>query len=244
MPTDYNAIAAQYQKAKRHPWRMHIEHFTFFSLLGDLHGKAVLDLACGEGFFTRFIKQAGVGRVVGIDISAGMIDLARAEEAAHPLGIEYQVHDVKYLTLRETFDLVVAAYLLNYASTEEDLGLMCQGIARALKPGCRFVTVNNNPDVESFADGQKYGFIKSCAAAPAEGTPITWTFLLDEGPLPITNYHLSRATHEKVLRASGFRDLRWHSPQVSPAGVAANGREFWSAFLERPPVIFLEATRA
>jgi predicted RNA methylase len=38
-------------------------------LLGDLRGKNVIDLACGEGFFTRSITWAGAARVVGVDIS-------------------------------------------------------------------------------------------------------------------------------------------------------------------------------
>ena len=39
MPTDYDAISGQYQRAKRQPWRGHIEAFTFFGMLGDLTGK-------------------------------------------------------------------------------------------------------------------------------------------------------------------------------------------------------------
>src|SRR5207244_1705305 len=71
MQTNYDEIAAQYQMAKRQPWRMHVEHFTFFELLGDLRGKSVLDLACGEGFVTRFLKLAGAARVLGVDLSEG-----------------------------------------------------------------------------------------------------------------------------------------------------------------------------
>src|SRR5438093_11706216 len=111
MTTNYDAIAAEYQRAKQQPWRLHLEHFTLFTLLGDLRGKSVLDLACGEGFYTRFIKQRGAARVVGVDRSAGMIALARREEARHRLGIDYRVHDVKHLALAETFDVIAAAYL-------------------------------------------------------------------------------------------------------------------------------------
>jgi ubiquinone/menaquinone biosynthesis C-methylase UbiE len=242
MQTNYDHIAAQYKQAKRQAWRMHIEHFTFFELLGNLHGKSVLDLACGEGFFTRFLKQAGASRVVGVDISAGMIRLAQEEEARQRLGLFYQVHDVMTLELSERFDLVVAAYLLNYARTAQELSNMCQRIAGSLKSGQRFVTVNNNPEVETFED-RKYGFAKCTEGALSEGTPILWTLLLDNGSFSITNYHLSTATHESALRTAGFHDIRWHIPRVSPAGIAEAGAEFWKSFVERPPVIFLEATR-
>ena len=68
MPTDYDRIAEQYQMAKKSPWRLHIEHFTMFELLGDLAGKTVLDLACGEGYYSRALKAAGAARVVGVGI--------------------------------------------------------------------------------------------------------------------------------------------------------------------------------
>src|SRR5437868_5425999 len=108
MSTDYDLIAGQYKKAKRQSWRMYVEHFTLFELLGDLRGKAVLDLACGEGFFTRYLRQAGARRVVGVDLSQRMIDLAREEEARCSLGLEYKVGDVKTLRLGERFDVVSA----------------------------------------------------------------------------------------------------------------------------------------
>jgi SAM-dependent methyltransferase len=224
---------------------MHIEHYTLFSLLGELHGKSVLDLACGEGFYTRFLHQAGARRVVGVDLSQGMIDLARQEEARRPLGIEYQVGDVKTLELPERYDVVCAAYLLNYASSREELLAMCRSIARALKPGGRFVTVNNNPAQprEQFEEGVKYGFVKGGSAELFDGAPISFTIFLDEGPLEIVNYHLSVAMHNEALAAAGLREVRWHAPKVSPGGIAEYGKEFWSNFLDHPPVTFLEARR-
>src|SRR6185369_2375685 len=125
MTTNYDEIAAEYKRAKQQPWRLHVEHFPLFKLLGDLRRKSVIDLACGEGFYTRFLKRRGAARVVGVDISQGMIDLARHEEQSNRLGIDYLVQDVKQLAIDETFDVVVAAYLLNYAQTYDELLEMC-----------------------------------------------------------------------------------------------------------------------
>src|SRR5262249_58976708 len=105
------------------------------------------------------------------------MDLARSEEAGETMGIEYIVADAKELRLAEDFDLVVAGYLLNYAATREELLAMCRVIARCLKPGCRFVSVSNNPaqPAAEFPLGRKYGFVKSAEEALREGTAITWT---------------------------------------------------------------------
>ena len=148
MPTNYDAIARQYQGAKRQPWRGHIEAFTFFGMLGDLTGKAAVDLACGEGHYTRMLPSLGAAKVVGVDRSEGMIALARDQESEHPLGIEYVVQDCRSLVLPVEFDVATAAYLLNYAQSREELAAMVQSIARCLKPGGRFVTMNSNPDLE------------------------------------------------------------------------------------------------
>src|SRR6516165_2211537 len=160
MDTDYDRIAQQYQRAKLQPWRAHIERYTLLRLVGDVAGKTVIDLACGEGYYTRELRRRGAARVVGVDLSQGMIALAEAEEARAPLGIEYRVGDARKLDVSGQFDLVFAAYLLNYAHTAEELTQMCRTVANALKPGGRFVTANSNPaePTADFSVDRAYGF--------------------------------------------------------------------------------------
>lgn len=244
MRTDYNAIAAEYKKCKQQPWRSYIEHFTLFGLIGDLAGKSVLDLACGEGFYTRFLKKGGAAKTLGVDLSERMIELARAEESRNPLGIDYLVQDAKKLELPVKVDLVVAAYLLNYAASKDELLAMCQAIARNLKPGCRFITVNNNPVWPAQPVSYKqYGFDRKIVGELAEGAPVVWSFFLEDKAFDITNYHLSIATHEAAFHAAGFREVRWHRPKLAPAGAGEVGHYFWDLFLNQPPVTFIECVR-
>lgn len=245
MATDYDSIAEQYQRAKQQPWRTHIECFTLMHLMGDLTGLDVLDVACGEGFYTRLIRQRGAARVTGIDLSQGMIDLARQQETRHGLGISYQQGDARAMPSGDSYDLAVAAYLLNYARNRAELGEMCASIALALKPGGRFVTVNTNPAIAfpTAPSYRKYGFETSVGGDWMEGAPIRWTFHLDDGPLLIENYHLDVAAHEEALRSAGFCQIRWHAPQLSPAGLEGYEPAFWSSLFEVPPVTFLECIK-
>jgi ubiquinone/menaquinone biosynthesis C-methylase UbiE len=246
MATDYDLIAAEYKRAKQQPWRMHVEYHTLFGLLGDLSGKSVLDLACGEGFYTRFLRRAGAGRTVGVDLSRGMIDLALEEERRQPLGIEYLQRDAASLDLGAGFDLVVAAYLLNYAPDYDALLGMCRAAARHLPPGARFVTVNNHPahPRERFGNSRKYGFTKRADAPLAEGVPVAYVVHLDDGQsVEITNYHLAIATHERALREAGFREVAWHGPTLAPGAGDGHPPGYWDEFLQFPPVVFLECTR-
>jgi hypothetical protein len=46
---EYDKVGRQYKESKRLPFRLHIEEHSMFSLLPDLAGRSVVDLACGEG---------------------------------------------------------------------------------------------------------------------------------------------------------------------------------------------------
>ena len=245
MVTDYDPIAEQYKRSKQQPWRTYVECFTLLELAGDLRGMAVLDVACGEGFYTRILRQRGAARVTGVDLSQGMIDLARSQEAQHPLGIDYKVSDARELPGTGEFDLTFAAYLLNYARTRAELQAMCDGLARSLQPGGRFVTVNCNPALHfpTAPSYRQYGFETSVVGAWQEGAPIKWTFYLSDGSFAIENYHLDVTSHEEAFRRAGFRAVRWHAPRLSPQGLECHGQEFWSSLLAHPPMAFLECVK-
>lgn len=242
MTTDYNPIAEQYQRSKQQPWRMFVECFTLMDLVGDPTGLAVLDLACGEGFYSRLLRHRGSATVRGIDLSPGMIALAREQEERQPMGVTYAVADARDLSGEDPVDLIVAAYLLNYSRTQDELQEMCDGIARSLKPGGRFVTVNTNPalDIPNAPSYRKYGFETSAAGEWRQGTPIQWTFHLSDGPFTIENYHLDVASHEEALHRAGLREVRWHSPKLSTDALADYDRAFWSTLMDTPPFTFIE----
>jgi toxoflavin synthase len=243
--TNYDPIAEQYQRSKQQPWRTYIEAFTLMELVGDPTGMTVLDMACGEGFYSRLICQRGAAKVVGVDLSAGMIELAREQETAHGLGIEYVQRDARSLQMDGQFDVVVAAYLLNYAQDRAELAAMCGGIARALKPGGRFVTVNCNPalDFRTAPRYRKYGFETSLPDGFREGSPITWTIHLPDESFSIENYYLDVPIHEQALRAAGLEQVRWHRPRLSPPGQDHGAPGFWDDFLAHPPVTFIECRK-
>ena len=247
MVTDYdqNRIAEQYQRAKAQPWRLRTETHSFLKLIGDVKGKRVLDVACGEGHFTRMLRAAGAAEVVGIDISERMIDLAREQEARQPLGIEYRVEDARAVVGQADFDLVVAAWLLVYAQTRTDLVQMCRGLASRLRSGGRLVTLVNNPAVYDFdplPDYRKYGFMLSLADRAFEGAPTKVILLLEDSTLEIENYYMPIAAYGSALTQTGFRDFAVHTPEVSPAPDDEPG--YWDEFVRYPSFVLLDSVKA
>jgi ubiquinone/menaquinone biosynthesis C-methylase UbiE len=244
--TDYDPIAEEYRRAKQQPWRTHIEAYTLDAMLPDLAGKAVIDIACGEGFYTRRLRQKGATRVLGVDLSAGMIDLARQQEAAAPLGVDYRVGDGKELAFDAEFDVAFAAYFLNYAHDRGELRQMCDAIARSLKPGGRFITVNCSPmlDFDPARSYRQYGFEAKIQGPLVEGTPIVWQIFLDDGStIEIENYYLDQQIHEDAFRAAGFREVHWRAPRLSPEGERSFGCDFWKPFLDDPTIAFIECVK-
>jgi ubiquinone/menaquinone biosynthesis C-methylase UbiE len=242
MVAQYDGIAREYQRTKESPLRRHIEAHTFFQMLGDMAGLAVLDLACGEGFYTRLIKQAGAVRTTGVDISPAMIALANESEQRSPLGVDYVCSDVTTLPQLGEFDVVAAAYLLHYAPDREKLQAMCLRIASQLKPGGRFVCINENPaqSVADYAGYTQYGFNKSVQLPRQEGSAITYALVSGRTMIRFDAYYYARETYESALQAAGFSEIVWRPLQLAPEGITECGEEYWQEYLANPPVVGLE----
>ncbi|WP_425837811.1 class I SAM-dependent methyltransferase [Streptomyces fractus] len=92
-----------------------------------------LDLCCGTGAGLRVLREAGVGRAVGVDFSGGMLDVARRGEptADHVRG------DALALPFGEVFDLVVSFGAFGHFLPREWPRLFAQ-VCQVLRPGGRF----------------------------------------------------------------------------------------------------------
>ena len=74
----YSDVAEAYKKSKQLCFRADLEIPSFMELVGTLRDESVVDLACGDGFYTRLLRQLTTGEVCGVDICERMIELARA----------------------------------------------------------------------------------------------------------------------------------------------------------------------
>ena len=130
----YDAIAEWYDGLVR-GWPDGIEPVAaaVLELAGDLAGRRVCDLGCGQGLLARRMAQLEA-TVVGVDISTKLLQIAEREEAADPLGIEYLDDDACELSRLEddSFDGVVCNWaLLDIANLDACL----EAVERVLRPG-------------------------------------------------------------------------------------------------------------
>lgn len=242
-PAAYDAIARDYQRTKASPVRAAIETWTIDRLLGDVRGRAILDAGCGDGFHARRLVGAGAARVAGVDVSPAMIELAREQERASALGIQYAcgpVEDLPDLLCSAGFDVVLAAYLLHYAPDVAVLRRMCQRLGNSLAPGGRLVALTENPDQvpADYAGYAPYGFDKQAAESQREGSRIGYGLVSGRQIIRFDTFWYSRESYADALRVAGFDNITWHPLQLDPSAASP---EFYAAYLANPPVLGLTA---
>ncbi|MFC8719561.1 class I SAM-dependent methyltransferase [Kitasatospora sp. NPDC057198] len=237
----YDGIGESFEGFKTLPLARYGEVPAFLAMVGDVHGRSVLDLACGTGFYSRELRRRGASRVLGVDVSPVMVDAARAAEEREPLGVAYEVGDVAELrAFGEPFDLAVAVQAFNYAPDVAALERMCRRIHRSLVPGGGFFVFGQSPEFRF--DGpplDKYGFRCERAGEDTEIGPRVRVTALLEPPVSFPANPPSRAVYESCLRGAGFRGLEWVPLEVSAEGLAAFGAEFWADLVENPPLVML-----
>ena len=247
MPVEYDLMADQYDLTfQALPFRLFVEAFSIFQTLDDVTNQAVLDLACGTGFYSRELCRRGAARVVGVDISEEMIRVAQMAEACEPANIRYLVHDVTTLPALGQFDTVVGVYLLHYATTFEQLQQMCHGIAQNLRSGQRFVMYQLNPDFAREPDYYlKYGIDLDETTDPADGDALTFAVIINGNKSPnLTVHYWSRPVLETALEAAGFAQIEWIRPQVSQTGIDQYGQSFWQDYLDHPHCMVVSCVKA
>ena len=97
--------------------------------------KSALDLACGTGVLCRLLHDSGM-EVWGMDLSAGMIGIARADSPQ----IHYDVADMTTYRPDRRFDLVTCTGdALNHIPDIGDVEKIFRNVCDCLEPGGYFV---------------------------------------------------------------------------------------------------------
>lgn len=108
-----------------------------YHLLGDVSGKTVLDYGCGLGDNSVLVAKHGA-KVIGVDISPELIELAEKRMAQHGLSemAEFRVGSAHELPLEdESVDVVFGMAILHHL----DLKLASDEVFRVLKKGGRAI---------------------------------------------------------------------------------------------------------
>lgn len=205
--------------------------------LPDVGGARILDLGCGTGVFARWARNAGAVAVTAVDVSARMLDEARA--ATDDPAIEYVHASIEEVSMGEgAFDLVVSSLALHYVA---DFANVARRVFTALRSGGRFVFSVEHP----IRTANPIGWVRD----PADGRALHWPLdrYFDEGRRDtrwfvdgVVKYHRTTAGHVNTLLAEGFRLDALDEPTL-PEGSPARDR-LWGE-TRCPAILVVAASR-
>src|SRR5437763_800989 len=107
--------------------------------------EAGLDLCCGTGAAMRMLRPLCREKVVGLDVSAGMLAEAerRTADAPGTAALQFVRADALRMPFEEAFDVVVCFGAFGHILTSDEPRFVAQ-VAQVLRPGGRFVFVTTH----------------------------------------------------------------------------------------------------
>lgn len=136
---DYAEQWAQRMRSGANIAHEYLEKPAMYGKLPDLAGLDVLCIGCGTGEECAHLKSLGAKRVVGVDISKGLIDYAKK---SYP-DIEFYVMDMEKLDFPvESFDFAYSSLVMHYVNS---LGDTLGSVSKVLRKRGKFLFSTHHP---------------------------------------------------------------------------------------------------
>ncbi|WP_328874210.1 class I SAM-dependent methyltransferase [Streptomyces sp. NBC_00287] len=166
-------------------------------------GAMVLDIGCGTGALALELAESRGWAVQGVDPSAHMLDIARADRP-HPR-VDYRLFDGRRLDWLPDGSVDAAVCCLVYCTDPDDrrLAALTAEIHRVLRPGAPYVVADLNPG----AVGEQFSTLRygDPGASYAEGAPVpTVLRQLDGGSVTTVCYFRPESAYGALLTGAGF----------------------------------------
>ena len=120
-------------------------------LIPPLEGKRVLDLACGTGRWLEWMTTWGADSAVGLDLSAGMLAVAKDKPAAQGRVVQADCREIPFAD--GVFDLVICSFALAHLSELKDLA---REVGRVAATSARVLVSDLHP--QAHVQGWRTGF--------------------------------------------------------------------------------------
>jgi len=211
--------------ADQNDYRQYVLLPLTLELIGDVNGRRILDLGCGEGGYSRELVARGA-RVMAVDGSSRLVEVARQRAAAAEQAMEFLVANANSLEPIKSgaFDLVLASMVL--MDVEDPEGAVREAW-RVLLPGGQLLMSITHP----------------CFSAPVSewvrdgsGEPLhfavdrylerlAWDdFVTSKFRHPVVRRHRPLEDVMRPFLACGFLLRAFHEPAATAEQVARSSR--------------------
>ncbi|MBD3258449.1 methyltransferase domain-containing protein [candidate division GN15 bacterium] len=179
-------------------------------LRGLVRGRRVLELACGTGYWTKVMSETAAA-IVASDMSAEMIEMARAKEYGCPVEfVQADMYGHDFGTGR--FDVVALGFWYSH-HPRQSFDRLYEVLERPLMPGGTIWMVDNNPPAE--------GPSLESVGIDEHGNNYKKRYLDNGQEFTILKNYFERKDLEELLGRRFDVKLLLHNPY------------YWSAVLER-----------
>lgn len=207
-------------------------------LLDNLRSRSVCDLGCGQGNVTRWLAEHGA-RVIGVDLSSALLNIAQQYEDKRPLGITYVQDDAQTLTTLpdETFDGLICNLAL---MDMPDLQAVFASVWRVLKSNGWFIFSLTHPCFQ--APHAYWQRLEDGTANRVVSHYFQEGFWRSGNPQGVRGqvgaYHRTLATYLNTLVEAGFQFENMIEPQAE-VGIA----EHLSGYISIPAFLIVRAIK-
>jgi len=145
---EYNKFAEEYHTRlvnnNTNQYHKYVEKPYFIDLLkNSIKGKKVLDLGCGSGIFTQRLLKFKPKKLVGLDLSDGLIKIAKKEYPS----IKFFSGDAKKTKFKhKNFNVVMSSLMVHYF---DNLDPLFREVSRILKKDGKFIFSMHHPIMEA-----------------------------------------------------------------------------------------------
>ena len=184
--------------------------------LGDVAGRKILDLGCGEGGYSRALAKKGA-EVVSVDCSESAIRYAAEQAEKEKLFIRHYVRNSCDLfeIADNSFDIVLCSMMLMDC---EDFDSTVREAARVLKPNGRLIASVLHPCFDGNHDtgiGRQGSGIDRQVVVMNYFEPKTWEAPLWRGRTPVVWRHRTMQDYVKAFVRNGLTIVDLDEPQAT-----------------------------
>ena len=153
----YEAIAEKYSNlVDTAPFNAFYERPAIVNLIDNIEGLKVLDLGCGNGYYTELLLNRGAESIVGIDCSPKMVKIALKRVGDRAKIFVANLEQPLEILQGECFDLIVSSLVLHYIENWERL---FKELNSYLKVGGKFVFSVSHP-MTDFKSSQSQNYFE------------------------------------------------------------------------------------